>query len=91
MVVEEERSWRKGRSGFIFALRGISWAFRPGFGPGLFDPCVVLARGPKPLPSPSPWWARLRPVEPVHGGPGGFPDVFLVVSVFFTVRFHLFL
>lgn len=28
------------RSGFIFCLRGNSRAFRPGFGPGLFDPCV---------------------------------------------------
>ena len=57
-MVEEERSWRReGGSGFIFALRGIyfflrglrgiSWAFRPGVGPGLFDPCVVLATGPK--------------------------------------------
>jgi hypothetical protein len=65
--------------------------FGEDLGPVYLIRVLCSARGPKPLPSSSPWRVRLRPVEPVHGGPGGFPDVFLVVSVFLTVRLHLFL
>jgi hypothetical protein len=49
----ERRSWRKGRSGFIFCSRRISWAFRKGFGPGLFENCAGARYSVQPPPPPS--------------------------------------
>lgn len=72
---------------FCGEIRG---RFGEDLGPVYFDPCVVLRTRAQPLPPPSSWRVRLGPVEPVHGGPGGFPIVFSVVSGFLRLRFIFF-
>lgn len=89
----ERRSWRKGRSGFIFCSRRISWAFRKGFGPGLFENCAGARYSVQPPPPPSSSFCVQLSITSSTPGPlwtGGFPLVSTgVVFVLENYRRHI--